>query len=271
MHLSVVVTTYNRPDALERVLLAFERQGDARFEVIVADDGSTRDTAEMLQRVGPTLRYPLHHVWHEDRGFRAAASRNAAVARARGDYLVFVDGDCMPRPRFIENHRRLAEAGWFVRGSRVLLSKGYTQEVLSAGVDIEQWGLLRVLAARLRGEINRVLPLLDVPDRLVPRRLKAREWTGAKTCNLGVWRSDFERVNGFDEAFVGWGHEDADFVIRLIRSGVRRKEGQFAVPVLHLWHPENDRSRVQENIGRLEDTLASERVRAEVGLARHTS
>jgi GT2 family glycosyltransferase len=120
----------------------------------------------------------------------------------------------------------------------------------------------------MTGGANRVLPLLWWPTRR-GRFGRAGKWEGAMTCNLAVWRTDFDRVDGFDEAFVGWGHEDADLVVRLIRAGVRRKDGRFAVPVIHLWHPQADRERLRGNVDRLAETIASDHVRAARGLSGH--
>ncbi len=122
MTISVIVTTYNRPDALRAVLDGLAAQTDRDFEILVADDGSRDDTRELVEAVRSGVPVPIRHVWQEDRGFRAGAARNRATAQARGDYVIFLDGDCVPRPSFIARHRALAEAGWMVAGNRILLS-----------------------------------------------------------------------------------------------------------------------------------------------------
>ena len=116
---SIIVSTYNRPDALELVLLRLDEQTIDAFEVVVADDGSTAETAEVIERLKGRVRYVLKHVWQEDSGFRAARARNVAVLQSKGDYLLFLDGDCLPLPDFVETHRWLSERGWWVRGNRV--------------------------------------------------------------------------------------------------------------------------------------------------------
>ena len=132
--ISVIVTTYNREDALEAVLSALSGQTDREFEVVVADDGSRPTTAALIERWKGRLGIPLSHVWQADRGFRAAEIRNRALLAARGDYCVFLDGDCIARADFVATHRRLAERGWFVTGNRVLLSRELTAAVLREGV-----------------------------------------------------------------------------------------------------------------------------------------
>jgi glycosyltransferase involved in cell wall biosynthesis len=266
MFASVVVTTYNRPDALAAVLRGLAAQQDRDFEVLIADDGSTDDTRRLIEATA--LPVPLAHVWQEDCGFRAAAARNRAVAQARGDYLLFLDGDCVPRPDWLAAHRRLAEPGWMVAGNRILLSRELTANALDAQWPLHQWTLAQWRVQRAAGGINRTAPLLDLP--LGPlRKLAARRWQRVRTCNLGVWRANFERVNGLDEDFVGWGYEDSDLAIRLIKSGVRRKEGAYATGVLHLWHAENPRAHAAENWQRLQVRLRDDTLGAARGLAQH--
>lgn len=263
--ISVIVTTYNRPDALQAVLRSLAAQVDRDFEVLVADDGSRDDTAAAIAALAGDFPVPLRHLWQADDGFRAAAARNLAVAASAGDYLVFVDGDCVLRPDFVARHRALAESGWFVAGNRVLLSEMFTQHAMQQAAPLHVNSRLNWLRQRLRGAINRWLPLCFVPGQSWRKRQPTR-WQGARTCNLALWRADFDAVNGFDEAFQGWGHEDADLAIRLLHAGVRRKDGRFATAVLHLWHRENDRSKLLENERRLAEILASDRRRALVGI-----
>jgi glycosyltransferase involved in cell wall biosynthesis len=264
--ISVIVTTYNREDALDAVLRALARQTDLDFEVIVADDGSRPATAELVQGWKAKLGHPLAHIWHEDRGFRAAEIRNRAILAARGDYVIFLDGDCIARPDFVAAHRRLAEHGWFVTGNRILLSPDLTAQVLRAKLAPEEWSLGSFLAQRARGGVNRVAALLHLP--LGPlRRLRQKAWRGARSANLAVWRADLARVDGFDADYSGWGKEDSDIIVRLLRAAVKRKDGAFATGVLHLWHAQADRARLPENERKLSDIIASDEIRAQRGLS----
>lgn len=260
------MTTYRREDALAVVLRALSRQTDPDFEVLVADDGSGPATAELVEAWKGRLQHRLIHVWHEDRGFRAAEIRNRAVLAASGDYCIFLDGDCIARPDFVAVHRRLAEPGWFVTGNRVLLSPALTAQVLRDGLTPEVWRFGGWLAARWRGGVNRLSALLHVP--LGPlRRLRQRAWRGARSCNLAVWRSDLDRVDGFDADYSGWGKEDSDFIVRLLHAGVLRKDGAFATGVLHLWHGEADRSALAANERKLSDMLTTKRIQSRRGLS----
>jgi glycosyltransferase involved in cell wall biosynthesis len=264
--ISVIVTTFNREDALDAVLRSLADQGDHDFEVIIADDGSRDATAATVAQWQSRIGTRLEHVRHEHRGFRAAEIRNRAILAARGAYIVFLDGDCIVRPDFIAVHRRLAEPGRFVTGNRVLLSQALTDKVLTEKLTPQIWGWPRWIAERLRGGVNRLWALVHLP--LGPlRRLRANAWEGARSCNLAVWRADLERIDGFDAAYNGWGKEDSDLLVRLLHAGVRRKDGSFATAVLHLWHPPAERTQLAGNERRLESVIAGHRIRAEQGLS----
>ena len=264
--ISVILTTYNREDALAAVLRSLTNQQDRHFEVVVADDGSGPETAAVVADWKPRLGLPLIHVWQEHHDFRAAEIRNRAILASSGDYCIFLDGDCLVRPDFVATHRRFAERGWFVTGNRALLSSDLTATVLREGIAPERWKLHALITQRWAAGINRLGPLLRLPLGLL-RKLRSQAWQGARSCNLAVWRSDLDRIDGFDAAFSGWGREDSDLLVRLIHSGVRRKDGAFATGVLHLWHAEADRSRLPENQWQLEQVIVGKRVQAVRGMS----
>jgi len=264
--ISVIVTTYNREDAFDAVLRSLAGQRDRDFEVIIADDGSERATGDLVERWQAKFGRRLDRVWHEDRGFRAAEIRNRAILASRGAYCIFLDGDCIVRPDFIATHGRLAEAGCFVTGNRILLSLELTAKVLREKLAPENWSMTHWLGERRRGGVNRLAALLHLP--LGPlRRLRQGAWRGARSCNLAVWRADLDRVDGFDADYIGWGKEDSDIIVRLLHAGVCRKDGVFATGVLHLWHPDAGRDRLAENERKLSDIVASDTIRARRGLS----
>jgi glycosyltransferase involved in cell wall biosynthesis len=264
--ISVIVTTYNREDALDAALRALSRQSDRNFEIVIADDGSRADTARLIESWTSRLSVPLKYVRHEHRGFRGGEIRNRGIRASAGTLCIFLDGDCLPRADFIATHRRLSEPGWFVAGNRILLSRELTEAVLTRGLAAETWNFATLSRRRLTGGVNRLMPAVRLP--LGPlRKLYGRDWEGAKTCNLAVARSDLDRVDGFDSAYAGWGLEDSDLVVRLLHAGVRRKDGRFATGVLHLWHPQNDRSQLAANWKRLDETMAGSRISALQGLS----
>ena len=264
--ISVIVTTYNREDALDAALRALAHQSDKNFEIVIADDGSREETNRIVESWRSRLAVTLKHVRHEHRGFRGGEIRNRGIRASAGEVCIFLDGDCLAAADFVAVHRRLHEPGWFVTGNRILLSRELTDAVLAKGLAAETWNFAALLRQRLRGGVNRLMPTLRLP--LGPLRKRQHDnWRGAQTCNLAVARRDLDRIDGFDSAYTGWGLEDSDLVVRLLHAGVRRKDGRFATGVLHLWHPPSDRSQLPVNRTRLEEAMSGLRVRALRGLS----
>lgn len=262
----MVITTYNRSDALLAVLAGLVRQTDRNFEVVVADDGSREEHRQAVLSSPLAGELRLAHVWHPDVGFTASKVRNRGVAASTAPYIVFMDGDCVPEQDFIARHKALAEPGYFVNGSRVLLSPGLTHRVVSGAEQISGRSAWYWLGRRLRGHASKLTHLLRLPD-WRGRVQRDFSWKGIRSCNMGVWRTDYERVDGFDESFVGWGHEDADFVLRLHHSGVARKNGFCATEVYHLWHREAARHQASQNELTVRQRVQSDIVRAASGYA----
>ncbi len=263
---SVVITTYNRSDALLAVLHGLSLQTDRNFEVIVADDGSRAEHRRAISGSAIARELNVTYIWHPDVGFTASRVRNRGVAASRHRYVVFLDGDCVPEVDFIARHKALAESGFFVNGSRVLLSPELTRAVVAqstpsgseqiCGRRATYW-----LRQRFQGRASKLTGLLRLPDG--PWRVNRRfTWKGIRSCNMGVWKADFALIDGFDESFVGWGHEDADFVLRLHHAGVARKNGFCATEVFHLWHREASRDQESRNA-----KVVSERAKTGVTLA----
>jgi len=265
MRIAVIVTTYNRSDALAAVLEGYLAQSDSDFEVLVADDGSTPDTAGVVKTYQARAPFPITHVWQKDDGFRAAAIRNRALAATKAEYIVFTDGDCIPPVDFVAQQRKLSERGCFLSGNRLLLSQEFTRQMLEQKIPVHLWRFGDWLRAYRAGHIARLLPLIRLPDSAF-RKISPRRWQGAKTCNLSAFRDDLLKVNGLDESYTGWGQEDSDLVVRLIRTGLVNKSARFSAPVLHLWHKENDRSHLEENKRRLQQVLSATHIRALKGV-----
>jgi GT2 family glycosyltransferase len=235
---------------LNLCLASLLAQHDTHFEIIIADDGSNAFHAKINKNNISQTPINIRYVYHEDLGFRAGTIRNKAVAISKGDYLIFIDGDCILQTDFISQHRQLAAYGYFVAGNRVLLNNIFTQEIVANSIPLHLKPLKYFILLRLQNKINRFSSLLRLPLGCL-RNIRPRKWQRAITCNLAIWKYDFIQVNGFDELFEGWGYEDSDLVIRLIHTGIKRKEGRFAVPVLHLWHKPNDRNNQDANYTRL--------------------
>lgn len=263
--IAYVVLTYNRSDALLAVLRQLAGQCAAGDVVVIADDGSQPGHVEALRQGLPRFACPVRHVWHPDVGFTAARARNLGALHARAPYIVFMDGDCVPNPRFAQQHALLARPGHFVNGSRVLLGQALSEQVVRGEVNLGALGVSEWIRLRLRGDINKLSHLLRWPG--APGRDVARFlWKGIRSCNMGLWYRDLEAVNGFDDSFSGWGHEDADLVLRLHHAGVVRRNGFLATEVFHLWHRESDRAGEERNRQRVLDRMQGGVVRAERGL-----
>ena len=248
---ALVMTTYNWPSALDLVLESALGQTTMPSEVFVADDGSGPETAAVVERFVPRFAargVPLTHVWHPDLGFRAGAIRNRAIAAATSPYVLLIDGDCVLHADFVRSHLAFARPGHFVQGTRVLLDRAATTRAIAERRT--RWGALE------RGVRNRLNALsLPALSMLVPT--PSDPLRGVRSANMGVWREDAVRVNGFDERFVGWGREDSEFVVRLTNAGVRRRKLKFAGIVYHLWHAEQPRDALDANDRLLADIRAS--------------
>lgn len=258
MKVSVLITTYNSSEYLGRVLEGYLRQSVLPFEVIVADDGSSDDTQEVVRHFAELASYSIHHVWHEDLGFRAAKIRNEGIKIATGDYIVFTDGDCIPHPSFVEDHIYHATIGYFTQGKRMLVGKELSRQYCGSS-------LLKNLWYCLTGKMTGCHHLLRL--RMVIQYRHGMR--GVRSCNMGAFTKDIIAINGFDEAFVGWGREDSDFAFRLVQYGIKRKDPVFSALVFHLWHPENSRSSLESNDGLLQGAIASGRYWCQDGIVKN--
>ena len=261
MRASLIVTTYNRPDALHLVLQSVLQQTVPPVEIIVADDGSGADTAETVGRFAKTSPIPVKHVWQEDQGFRAAQSRNRALAAAQGPYIVLIDGDMVLHPEFIADHLAVAREGRWVQGSRVLLTEAATAALLSSPLPVPfkppfySQGIMKKHAA-IRCRSLMLLAALPAGSSM----------KSIKSCNMGFFLKDAAAVNGFDNRFVGWGREDSEFAARLYHSGLGRTNLKFGGLAYHLWHREEERASLPKNDLLLRQTLDSRTVRCENGM-----
>ena len=246
MKVSVIVTTYNRPGALIRVLDGLLAQTRLPDEIIVADDGSGEETRQALAPYVNRERPKTLHAWQPDKGFRAAMCRNLAVLSSSGEYLVLLDGDCIPGKNFIEDHLSLARPGCFFQGKRVLVNENAAPSftIKDTGSVLHQMRL--VLAGSLSNG-HHIARLPFFPSYTV------RGMSGIRSCNMGIFRKDVVAVNGFNHAFTGWGREDSEFVCRLYKWGLKRTENPFRAVCYHLWHKENSRQGLEKNDRLLEE------------------
>ncbi len=236
VRLSVVISTYEWPEALDVVLRALSAQSDPDFDVVVADDGSGSETAALVSSWREHFGERLTHSWHADEGFRVARARNLAALTSRSDMLAFLDGDCVPRRDFVRGIRASARPGWFAVGRRFFLSSELSRRVFAQQLAIHRWSTARWLFERRHWT---GIGVLTVRDRRTVGRLGVPEYVPHNNAYtpVAVVAKDFRRVNGYDMRYEGWGEEDGDLAIRLSRIGLRCGHTGASGTVLHLWHP----------------------------------
>lgn len=257
---SLIISTYNREDALELTLLSVLNQSTMPDEVIVADDGSRTATKDLIDRYREKFPVPLRHCWHEDLGFRLATIRNKAIAMARGEYIIMIDGDIVMHRHFVRSHKKSARMDQFIQGSRVLLQPELTQKALvDKQVDFGffQKGIRNRFNTIHSNVLSRFVSFYsNKPDRI-------------RGANLSFWKGDVLKVNGFNEDFIGWGREDSEFAVRLKNLGISRMHLKFMGFGYHLYHKESPRDSLQKNDQILERAIAHQLTRCENGIDKY--
>lgn len=256
MKTSLIITTYNWKEALAAVLESVSRQSELPDEVVIADDGSREDTKELIANFAKDFPVPLIHSWQEDEGFQLSKSRNRAIAKACGDYIIMIDGDIVLSKDFIRSHKAAAKPQWFVQGGRVLANADISQRVMQDKL---------VPHLFLKGIRNRHN---SISNGLLSKIFSYRRDNDKSTrgCNMAFWKSDLIEVNGFNQEFIGWGREDSEFVHRMLNAGKHRLYLKFAGIGYHLYHKEQSRASLKENDEILEATIKNKLRRCQRGL-----
>jgi len=237
--IAVIVSTFNWPDALRLVLQSLTRQTMMPKELLIADDGSDESTKKVIDEYRSKFNIPVKHFWQERNGFQKTTILNKAVAGTNCDYIVQMDGDIIAHPSFVQDHANIAETGYYVRGSRTLLGDPVTQGMLA------KRKLRKILpfSAGIKNRINAIHhPKLS--DWLTQYRNASGNVHG---CNLAYWRNDFIAINGYDNRFKGWGHEDIELAARFVNIGVLQKKVKMKAVCYHLDHPLVKRSEAERN------------------------
>ena len=262
---SVLVATYNWPQALRHAIHSIWSQDRLPDEILIADDGSGDETLEQISQLKKNSPIPIRHIWHPDEGFRLAAIRNKAIDQAQGEYIIQIDGDIILDPHFISDHLKMAERGAFLCGSRVWVSKAQSLSLL------QQQPGARILKKHL--PLSSILnSLRSYPlSKLLADRYKKNRPTALRGCNMSFWKSDLLAVNGYNEAIQGWGSEDAELAIRLINQGVKKRFLKFSAVAYHLYHLENSKSNSRLNEKILNKTIEQRATWADSGIRSHPS
>lgn len=267
MKASLILATFDMPRHLELVAAALLRQSTRDFEVIIADDGSGADTKRVIQRFQSQAPFKVSSVWQEHKGFRKCRILNQALRQSTGSTLIFLDGDCVPHFQFVQDHLEYQEPGRYLCGRRVELgpkvSHWLTPEAITRGFFDSLHP--RLLQSVLSGETEHVNRSFRVTSP------KLRSWLGMnhvddlKGCNYSVARSVLvDQLNGFDEAYEGYGREDTDVEIRLQNAGLQIKSLKGLALQFHVWHPRREFTPSNDSL--LEQARAQKRIRCELGL-----
>jgi glycosyltransferase involved in cell wall biosynthesis len=258
--LGLIINTWNQPDYLGRVLKAVARQSSIPNEVLLADDGSDERTRTVFAHWVANFPGSGTHVWQEHQGFRRARILNQAIAQAKSQYLVFLDGDTVPHPQFVSDHRRLARNRTFIQGHRALIEKKGADWFGSGDFARER------RRALLQCQLQGIKHAYRWPRAWQRRR---RDLRGIRGCNLAIWRDHLVQVNGYNEDFVGWGREDSELAVRLMNLNVERIDVRGWALCYHLWHPPASRTSVPANDELLAQAQRDKAARCSAGLDRH--
>ena len=259
---SLIITTYNWPEALFLVLKSVKNQFRMPDEIIVADDGSNKETASLIKKFSKEFKLRIIHSWQEDKGFRAAMSRNKAIAKAKGDYIIMIDGDMILHPNFVKDHICFAKKNSFVQGMRAKLSEQKSNEIMKTkdshfknfdkGLKSKRYGINNTfLASIFSGTcyINKLNML--------------------QTCNMAFYKNDALKINGFNEDFIGWGREDSEFGARMLNSKIARRDLRFSAVAYHIHHEGNSRKMLDHNHEIYLNTLERKLVRCKNGIDKY--
>ena len=246
---ALLVSTFDRPKALRTVLRSVATQSVLPDEILIADDGSDLHTRAVIEDFRESTEIVVKHFWQKNDGFQKAVILNKAVAGTRCDYIVQIDGDVVLHQNFIEDHVSASEKGYFLRGSRVVLNEGKTNRVIDADMPVRISPFDKGIQNRINSlRIPLIAPFMDK---------YSKRSDNMHGCNCSYWRLDFVKVNGYNNVFKGWGHEDIELAARFINAGLSQKKIKLRAVCYHLYHAVAERSRVETNFRFYEDCVRS--------------
>lgn len=260
MSCSLIIATYNWPQALELCLESVMQQSVLPAEVIIADDGSAPPTGELVQSFQQRFSVPLRHIWHPDEGFRLAAIRNKGIAAANQSYIIQIDGDLILHRDFVADHLEMRKPGYFAAGSRVMLQEKTSQQLLqNRSIAVQRYANGKMMINGLRNRLLR--------HWLAERyKTSGRHTFYVKGCNMAFFKEDLIRVNGYNEAFEGWGSEDRELAIRLINAGVQKQSVKMGAVCYHLFHKLASKDDALQNEHLRNEAITKKQIWAEKGL-----
>lgn len=268
---SIIISTYNEPQWLEKVIWGYSVQTTSNFQVVIADDGSRQETKDLIRNLKYRTGLDMLHVWHEDKGYQKCVILNKAIANLKSEYLIFTDGDCIPRKDFISVHLKNAEKGYFLSGGTIRLPIGLSRSInkdhiISQRCFDKEW----LLKNGLDDNFLKNLKLTNSPDlaNTLNRLTTARKtWNGG---NASGWRKDIIRANGFNEE-LKYGGQDREFGLRMNNLGIRSKQLRFSAICLHLDHERSYRTEeaIMHNLARRKQVIREKITKIEKGLDKY--
>lgn len=256
MSISLIISTYNWPEALGLVLDSVASQTRIPDEIIIADDGSDARTSKLIANFESKHNLNIKHIWHEDKGFRKCIILNKALHASTSSYIIEIDGDIILNKHFINDHLKAAEKGFFVQGSRSMIGETRSKQILTT-----KKCKLHAFSAGMVTRFNAIrFPLLSTIFKTDPTSSH-----NVKGCNLAFWKEDYININGYFNGFEGWGWEDYEFAERLINSGVKKKRLKWAAVCYHLFHPLSCRANFIPNEMIYQETVRERIIRRTPG------
>lgn len=258
MKTALLIATYNWPDALDMVLKTVAGQQRLPDEILIADDGSDDRTAKVIDGWKKRIKVPVRHFWHEDNGFRKTIILNEAISHTDAEYIIQIDGDILLEENFIKDHINAAKKGFYIKGSRALISPKNTTQILSSGT----FNVQRE-SKRAKNKINATRSPILAPI----FRKDTFKSNNLRGCNFSFWRADFIAVNGYNNDFQGWGHEDIELAARLTNYGIKQRQLKMVAVCFHLHHKINSRKNEEINYNKYLEVVEKKIIKCENGYA----
>lgn len=260
MKVALLISTYNWPEALDLVLKSAEAQTKSPDEIIIADDGSTNETKELINNFKNRINTPVKHIWQEDKGFRKSEVLNKSLAATKADYIIQIDGDCIMHPHFIEDHLSGIEKNVYLFGSRVNIKPDAVDTVLK-----DKFSQFPVYSQSIKNKTRNIrIPFLQKIYK--PKPLFSKKTRG---CNISYWRENIIEVNGYNEIITGWGREDSELILRMLNNGIHGKRLRYGGIVYHIYHPEKSKDNLSENNRIQEQTIKENKTWCDQGINKY--
>lgn len=260
---TLIISTYNNPSFLQLCLHSLNNQTTLPSEVIIADDGSTEETYQLIEQFRTILSIPIIHVWQEDKGFRAGTIRNIGIAASNYEYIIQIDGDIIMDKHFIADHLYHRKDNTLLQGSRVFITPSKTAIMLK-GKDIN----LSFWSCGIKRRENAIRSQF-ISTYLSTRYRNRYPVYYARGCNMSFWKKDFIEVNGYNDEFIGWGHEDSELTLRLLNKGCKKDYIKFHCVAYHLYHNEAVRNHEQENKQKMDQQVVENKVWCDRGVNKY--